>query len=1624
MRASAFRTALTLLLLWSGVAAAQEHPNIAKGWGGSDSTDIDTVNPFNGNLTVRLPIGQSYPVNAGLSFQLMLTYNSQVWEHETYDTETHAIPARGANTGLGWMLHLGRLNPPQLENDSSPSPDFSRNTYLSPDGGLHTFYPTLHEGEAATPGVEYTRDGSYLRLKTANRQIEHPDGTVYTFNALVNGYLTRMEDRFSNFIQVEYLNCPSSCVATAPSIAHAWRITDTLGRTHWVRLIDTGRPYQPLVVNQVDLQAFGGARAVYKFLYNDSTDDQSTTGTPVGLTGCGGTPGVSNHVIWFLTKLVLPDGSFYEMPKAGYFASNIPGDFQNPCKTGLLNRLRLPTQGMIEWDYTLYKFPSASTTRNIWQKSAGVGVRRLLNGASASIGQWTYTPVLSGGTTAHEKQLTSTVVDPLGNRVARTYSVCVTNCSHPDGPYEYGLPVARDAGGDGTGRFLSAQVLGASTPLRTIYARFEHDTPSASSLIQEKRRLNQRLATRRTVFNDDVAGTYADETSWDFDGLGHFRSQQLSGNFPGSNVRTSHTAFNTTIGTYGQPGYVPWPAGSPWVINTNLFAWDDENGKLSYRISCYEAGTGFLQRYRILKNSGATESGADLLQVFQRDGAGNTTVESHYGGDSQVLSSNACGMGLPANPVYQFTHAYSGGVRSQTSVTVGTVLKPLDLTIDTSTGMASASRDSAGKQTTLGYDTMGRLTLTDPADDLLTTHTYCTAGSVPACPAGVRAQLVTARKATVAGAEVTATRLRFDDWGRLISQEDRMPPSGSFVTRNINYNVMGWKTYVSEKGMPGSGTSYMNYDAFGRPRTVRPPDGGSHDVTLSYQGARQVIQTFKIATSTGAETNASTIELYDRHGRLYEVTEPNNVKTRYDYDVGNRLIKVCQGATGAGTASCGQQRFFTYDLRGFLTSEQHPEKGFSGNGVVSYFNYDARGYAGRKVDGANDLTFTYDKAERLIQVRETGGAQRVIKSFTYAGQNVTDGLGTDWRKGKVVSASRYNYVGSPFNATAEVRDTFAYRGTEGRTSEMSRQLIFNGVNEEKFTSTYAYDGLGLVSTLGYPDCVFGDCPALDTPRTVTFNYNYGYLTAVPGITGTAGGVSQITYHASGNLNQVPHVNGVLFTQQNDPNGQMRPSSLTAVRGGTTLWNTGTYTFDGAGNVKATGSQTYVYDSLSRIVQGNLPGSTQSYTYDNYGNLQTITTGGSLQNTPTSSATNRLTGASYDAAGNLTAWSGNTYEYDSSNQLVRYKSGVEDWVYMYGPDDERFWSYRVPGNGSLWTLRDLSGSVLRQYNSHLGWGNYEDYVYRGSFLLAGLLSTGQQRHFDVDHLGSVRLVTDAAGNQTGLHTYYPIGKEQTGLQEADRMKFTGHERDLANVGGDGDDLDYMHARHYSPITGRFLSLDRLSGNRHNPQSWNRYAYVVGNPMKYVDPDGWAYRAYFLASGDANPFVDPTRHSALYIWNDEAGKQVDAVFSHGSQFAPNVGTLAQYLGAYKSTGIKTTAYRLNLSEQEVMNLFDLLRSDHELSTPSNLKYVGEEYNSFFYNCTQYACDKVLDAVDDRGGIEGILIDTLDVVSNPVLTNDTLSFLRTLGLLGGVESGLRAPNGAPTRVIVYWRYTPPKK
>jgi RHS repeat-associated protein len=124
----------------------------------------------------------------------------------------------------------------------------------------------------------------------------------------------------------------------------------------------------------------------------------------------------------------------------------------------------------------------------------------------------------------------------------------------------------------------------------------------------------------------------------------------------------------------------------------------------------------------------------------------------------------------------------------------------------------------------------------------------------------------------------------------------------------------------------------------------------------------------------------------------------------------------------------------------------------------------------------------------------------------------------------------------------------------------------------------------------------------------------------------------------------------------------------------------------------------------------------------------------------------------------------------------------------------------------------------------------------------------------DHLGTPRMLLGRTGSLTSVkrHDYLPFGEElyasvgsrSTGLGylggDGVRQQFTSQERDVETG------LDYFFARYYSSTQGRFTSVDPslASSKVLQPQSWNRYSYVLNNPLKFIDPTGliWGYQDF--------------------------------------------------------------------------------------------------------------------------------------------------------------------------------------
>lgn len=114
-------------------------------------------------------------------------------------------------------------------------------------------------------------------------------------------------------------------------------------------------------------------------------------------------------------------------------------------------------------------------------------------------------------------------------------------------------------------------------------------------------------------------------------------------------------------------------------------------------------------------------------------------------------------------------------------------------------------------------------------------------------------------------------------------------------------------------------------------------------------------------------------------------------------------------------------------------------------------------------------------------------------------------------------------------------------------------------------------------------------------------------------------------------------------------------------------------------------------------------------------------------------------------------------------------------------------------------------------------------------LAGAAPAAAQEvveYIHTDALGSPVAITDASGNVIERTVYEPYGAV-VNRPLKDGPGYTGH------VVDSGTGLSYMQQRYYDVETGAFLSVDPIASS---VAAFGRYAYALGNPYRFLDPDG--------------------------------------------------------------------------------------------------------------------------------------------------------------------------------------------
>ena len=208
---------------------------------------------------------------------------------------------------------------------------------------------------------------------------------------------------------------------------------------------------------------------------------------------------------------------------------------------------------------------------------------------------------------------------------------------------------------------------------------------------------------------------------------------------------------------------------------------------------------------------------------------------------------------------------------------------------------------------------------------------------------------------------------------------------------------------------------------------------------------------------------------------------------------------------------------------------------------------------------------------------------------------------------------------------------------------------------------------------------------------------------------------------------------------------------------------------------------------------------------------------------------------------------NTYEiykYNEFNEMTSFESNKESkWEYAYLPNGLRYRKSNASNfDRYVW---DRNGNIIAEMN---GEGNLTSKYVRGN----KLISKNGNEYFGYDGHGSVVNISDESGKSIKSYDYDAFGVElNKDVNDTNLFRYCGEQYDNET------DSIYLRARYYNPSLGRFTTEDtywnssnRIYGDKEYKegeikypdykaiiQSENLYIYCMGNPIKYIDKNGF-------------------------------------------------------------------------------------------------------------------------------------------------------------------------------------------
>jgi RHS Repeat len=271
-----------------------------------------------------------------------------------------------------------------------------------------------------------------------------------------------------------------------------------------------------------------------------------------------------------------------------------------------------------------------------------------------------------------------------------------------------------------------------------------------------------------------------------------------------------------------------------------------------------------------------------------------------------------------------------------------------------------------------------------------------------------------------------------------------------------------------------------------------------------------------------------------------------------------------------------------------------------------------------------------------------------------------------------------------------------------------------------YATTAGYDLVGNLVSLKYP-----------SGRLITYQYNAGnQLNQVQfnqwngsSVAYNYWTVSDANFYADGTPKLAGLGNGVTENVLLDKRLQVQQDTVSNPAFGTLADHAYSYGTQNNGDVLSAAdqlnpsrTQTFTYDSLNRLATANEGRWGLGFVYDSWGNYlqQNVTAGSANQHLYTATAQNRLSGNSYDLAGNLLNDGLHQYTFDADNRINTVDATAASYTYDGNGDRVR----KDAGTAKMEYVR-FNNNVIGEYNVNTG--DWSDFIFAGSKRIARALA---------------------------------------------------------------------------------------------------------------------------------------------------------------------------------------------------------------------------------------------------------------------------------------------------------------